>query len=121
VVLERAEKNGAWILDPANGRTFVTRAQLDRALTGVALTLEPGPEFAPGGSRRTPLLGRYLKRVLGHDAALVRVVLTSILVQLFALAMPLLTRLIVDRVVPHGDMQLFRILAAGAVMLVGFS
>ncbi|MCU1228616.1 MAG: lantibiotic transporter permease/ATP-binding protein [Acidobacteria bacterium] len=121
VVLERAEKNGAWIVDPASGRTFVTRAQLDRALTGVALTLEPGPEFAPGGSRRTPLLGRYLKRVLGHDAALVRVVLTSILVQLFALAMPLLTRLVVDRVVPHGDTHLFRILAAGAVMLVVFS
>jgi len=121
VVLERAEKNGAWILDPANGRTFVTRAQLDRALTGVALTLEPGPEFATGGSRRTPLLGRYLKRLLGHDAALVRVVLTSILVQLFALAIPLITRLVVDRVVPHADRDLFRLLAAGALMLVGFS
>jgi ABC-type bacteriocin/lantibiotic exporter with double-glycine peptidase domain len=121
VVLERAEKNGAWILDPANGRTFVTRAQLDRALTGVALTLEPGPEFEAGGTRRTPLLGRYLKRVLGHDAALVRVLLTSILVQLFALALPFLTRLVVDRVVPHADQKLFWTLAAGAVMLVGFS
>ena len=121
VVLERAEKDGAWILDPASGRTFVTRAQLDRALTGVALTLEPGPEFAPGGTRRTPLLGRYLRRVLGHDAALVRIVLASILVQFLALGIPLVTRLIVDRVVPHADWTLFRILAAGAVMLVGFS
>jgi ABC-type bacteriocin/lantibiotic exporter with double-glycine peptidase domain len=121
VVLERAEKSGAWIVDPAQGRRFATRAQLDRALTGVALTLEPGPEFATGGSRRTPLLGRYLKRVLGHDAALVRVLLASVLVQLFALALPLLTRLVVDRVVPHADRQLFWILAAGAAMLIGFS
>ncbi len=121
VVLERTEKNGAWILDPASGRSFVTRAQLDHALTGVALTLEPGPEFEPGGSRRTPLLGRYLKRVLGHDAALVRIVLTSILVQLFALAVPLLTRLLVDRVIPHPDRKLFWMLAAGAAMLVAFS
>jgi ABC-type bacteriocin/lantibiotic exporter with double-glycine peptidase domain len=121
VVLERAEKNGAWIIDPANGRAYVTRAQLDRALTGVALTLDPGPEFEPGGSRRTPLLGRYLKRVLGHDAALVRILLTSILVQLFALAVPFLTRLLVDRVIPHAERQLFWTLAAGAAMLVGFS
>ncbi|HKR63193.1 MAG TPA: peptidase domain-containing ABC transporter, partial [Thermoanaerobaculia bacterium] len=121
VVLERAEKHGAWILDPARGRAFVMRAQLDRALTGVALTLEPGPEFAPGGTRRTPLLGRYLERVLGHDAALVRIVLTSILVQLFAMAIPLLTRLVVDRVVPHADRRLFSTLAGGTVMLVAFS
>jgi ATP-binding cassette subfamily B protein len=121
VVLEQVEKGGAWILDPASGRSFVTRAQLDRAVTGVALTFEPGPEFAPGGSRRTPLAGRYLKRVLSHDAALVRIVLTSILVQLFALAVPFLTRLLVDRVIPHSDRQLFEILAAGALMLVGFS
>src|SRR4051794_8260194 len=121
VVLERVEKNGAWIVDPASGRTFVTRAQLDRALTGVALTFEPGPDFAPGGTSRTPLLARYLKRVLRHNVALVRVVLTSILVQLFALAVPLLTGVLIDRVIPRADRSLFWILAAGASAVVGFS
>lgn len=122
VVLERVEKRGAWIFDPANGRAFATRAQLDRALTGVAIVLEPGPEFEQGGdSARSPLLGTYLKRVLRHDAALVRIVLLSILLQLFALAVPLLTGLLIDRVIPKGDHHLFWILGCGAAALVAFS
>lgn len=122
VVLERAEKKGAWILDPATGRRFVARTELDRAITGVALALEPGPDFERGGSdERPPLLGRYLKRVLRHDAALVRVLLISVMVQLFALAVPLLTGLLIDRVIPRADRQLFWVLAGGAAVLVGFS
>src|SRR6185436_14220711 len=38
VVLERVERKGAWIVDPGHGRRFVPRSELDRALTGVALT-----------------------------------------------------------------------------------
>jgi ATP-binding cassette subfamily B protein len=122
VVLERAEKKGAWVLDPGNGRIFVTRAQLDRALTGVALIFEPGPEFEPGGNDDRPsLIGRYLKRVLRHDTALVRILLLSVLLQLFALALPLLTGVLIDRVLPRGDGRLYWILAAGAATLVGFS
>jgi ATP-binding cassette subfamily B protein len=121
VVLERAERTGAWIVDPGSGRRFVSRAELDRAITGVALVLEPGPDFEPGGSERTPLLGRYLKRVFRHNTALVRVVLVSILLQFFALAVPILTGLLIDRVIPRGDHRLYWILAGGAAALVGFS
>ncbi|HYH05626.1 MAG TPA: peptidase domain-containing ABC transporter [Thermoanaerobaculia bacterium] len=122
VVLERAEKKGAWVVDPANGRRFVSRAQLERSLTGVALVLEPGPDFERGGNdRRASLLGRYLKRVLRHNAALVRIVLLSILLQLFALAVPVLTGVVIDRVIPRADRQLFWLLAGGAAALIVFS
>jgi ABC-type bacteriocin/lantibiotic exporter with double-glycine peptidase domain len=123
VVFERAEKKGAWVLDPGRGRTFVSRAELDRSLTGVALVFEPGSDFERGGGdiRRASLLGRYVKRVLQHDAALVRVLLLSVLLLLFALAVPLLTGFLIDRVIPRGDHQLYWVLAAGAATLVGFS
>src|SRR5689334_4195081 len=97
VVFERAEKNGAWVLDPATGRAFVPRGELDRTLTGVALVFEPGSDFERGsGSERPSLLGRYLKRVLQHDAALIRVLLLSVLLQLCALAVPVLTGMLID-------------------------
>ena len=123
VVFERAEKKGAWVLDPASGRTFVPSAELDRALTGVALVFEPGSDFERGSGEvhRASLLGRYFKRVLQHDAALVRIILLSILLQLFALAVPVLTGFLIDRVLPHDDRQLYWILAAGAGTLVAFS
>jgi len=120
VVLERIERKGAWIVDPGAGRRFVPRAELDRALTGVALTFEPGAEFDRGGERR-PLLGRYLGRVLRHDTAILRILFTSVLIQLFALALPLLTGMLVDRVIPRGDFQFFWVLAGGAAVLVGFT
>ncbi|HVE73420.1 MAG TPA: peptidase domain-containing ABC transporter [Thermoanaerobaculia bacterium] len=123
VVFERAEKTGAWVLDPARGRTFVSRAELDRSLTGVALVFEPGSDFERGSGdvHRASLLGRYVKRVLQQDAALVRILLLSVLLQLFALAVPVLTGFLIDRVLPHGDRQLYWILGAGAATLVAFS
>jgi ABC-type bacteriocin/lantibiotic exporter with double-glycine peptidase domain len=120
VVLERLERKGAWIVDPGAGRRFVQRADLDRALTGVALTFEPGPDFEGGGEKR-PLLGRYLARVLRHDTAILRILFTSILIQLFALALPLLTGMLVDRVIPRGDLRFFWVLTGGAAVFVGFT
>ena len=122
VVFERVEKKGAWVLDPGTGRAFVTRAELDRALTGVALVFEPGPDFERGsGNARPSLLRRYLQRVLQHDAALIRVILLSVLLQLCALAVPVLTGLLIDRVLPKGDHRLYWIMAVGAATLVAFS
>jgi ABC-type bacteriocin/lantibiotic exporter with double-glycine peptidase domain len=120
VVLEKAERKGAWIVDPGAGRRFVPRAELDRAITGVALTFEPGDGFEGGGERQ-PLLGRYLGRVLRHDTAILRILFTSLLMQLFALALPLLTGMLVDRVIPRGDLHFFWVLAGGAAVLVGFT
>ncbi len=121
VVLERASRAGAWIVDPGTGRRFATRAELDRAITGVALEFEPGPDFERGGAPRASLLGRYLKRVLHHDAALGRIIFVSILIQLFALTVPFLTGTLIDRVIPQGDRKLYLVLAGGAATLVAFS
>ncbi|HEX7830104.1 MAG TPA: peptidase domain-containing ABC transporter, partial [Thermoanaerobaculia bacterium] len=121
VVLESFERSGAWIVDPGAGRRFVPRAELDRALTGVAVTFEPGSDFQPGGDKRESLLKRYVQRVLRHDGALLRIVLTSILLHLFALAVPLVTGVLIDRVIPHGDRGFYAILGIGAFALVAFS
>ncbi|HLE85539.1 MAG TPA: peptidase domain-containing ABC transporter, partial [Thermoanaerobaculia bacterium] len=120
VVLEWVERDGAWILDPGSGRRFVRRAELDRSLTGVAVTLEPGSGFEPGG-RRSSLLGRYLRRVLRHQGTLGRVLLASLLLQVSALALPIATGVLVDRVIPGTDHGLFWILAAGAAVFAGFT
>ena len=120
VVFERARRGGAWILDPGTGRRFVRREELDRNLTGVALTFEPGPELEPGGERR-PLLGRYLGRIRHHRAALGPILVVSLLIQASSLAVPVLTGQVIDRVIPHGDRQLFWILLAGAAAFSLFS
>ena len=113
VVFERSRRGGAWILDPGSGRRFVRREELDRNLTGVALTFEPGPELEPGGEKQ-PLLRRYLHRVSRHHSSLGSILVVSLLIQVSSLAVPLLTGQVVDQVIPHGDRHLFWMLLGGA-------
>lgn len=112
VVFEEATRDGAWIVDPAHGRRRIGREELRRAFTGVALTFEPGQEFEPGGER-TLNLGRYLRALAARRGRVRGMLLMSVVLQVLALATPLLTGVLVDRVVPAGDHDLLRLLAAG--------
>lgn len=47
VVLERATREHAWIVDPAAGRRRVDADVLARSFSGLALAFEPDPAFAP--------------------------------------------------------------------------
>ena len=63
VVLEGFRDGRAWLNDPARGRRSVDAREFDQAFTGVVLTLEPGPEFKPGG--HPPSVVRSLRQYLG--------------------------------------------------------
>ncbi len=119
VVLEKVSRRGAWVLDPAVGRRHLERSELHRSLTGVAVVLEAGAGFARGGEK-TSLVRRYLARVLAHRQALARILATSLLLQVLALAVPLLTGALLDRVLPRADWPLLGVLAVGCLTLAGF-
>jgi ABC-type bacteriocin/lantibiotic exporter with double-glycine peptidase domain len=119
VVFQRLRKDGVEIVDPASGPRFVPMEQFSRSFTGVALTLKPADEFRPIAGRR-PVIWSYVKRIIGQSGQLPRIVVMSILLQLFALAVPVLTGLLVDRVIPHGDNQLLNVLIIGLFSIVLF-
>ena len=110
VVFERVDRRGAWIMDPAVGRRWVSHQDLDKGLTGVALIFEPDEDFETGTSEK-PTLWRYVRQLGTESGLLTKIVVTSVLLQIFALSIPLLTGLLVDRVVPRGDLDLLRVLA----------
>lgn len=119
VVLDRLDgKGGAWILDPAHGRQRVDRQELDRSFTGVALMFERGEGFLPGEPEsRPPGVRRYL-RAIASSGLLTKILATSVLVRLLALAVPVLLAVLVDRVVPRSDYHLLAVAAAGMAALV---
>ncbi|HEV7784740.1 MAG TPA: ABC transporter transmembrane domain-containing protein, partial [Thermoanaerobaculia bacterium] len=118
VVYDRADgKGGAWVVDPAWGRRRVSRQELDRSFTGVALLFEKGEGFAPREmAPRTSSVGRYLRAITG-SGLLGRILFTSILVRLLGLAVPLLIAVVVDRIVPHSAYRLLAVTAAGMAAL----
>ncbi|MCG8458154.1 MAG: peptidase domain-containing ABC transporter [Holophagales bacterium] len=112
VVFEAMDGNGISAVDPSIGRRSISEEELRRSFTGIALQLEPGEDFEPGKERsRGP--ARYLREVLGQRGVLGRVLLISLFLRLLALATPLVTGILVDRVVPRGDVSLLTVVAVG--------
>jgi ATP-binding cassette, subfamily B, bacterial len=119
LVLESTDRRGAWVVDPASGRQHIPWSELDRSFTGVALTLEPTESFEPQAGKPRGV-GRYVRRVLGQSGLLTRIIVLSVLLQLLALAAPVLTGVLVDRVIPRGDTRLLLVLTVGVAGLLGF-
>jgi ATP-binding cassette subfamily B protein len=100
VVVERIKGERVFICDPARGKRSLSRQDFLANWTGYALLLEPTerlyeiPNQKRSLSRFFSLL--WLYRSLGWQ-----IILASVTIQLFGLVSPLLTQVILDRVVVH--------------------
>jgi ATP-binding cassette subfamily B protein len=119
VVFDRVTRKGVELVDPALGRRRVTHAGFHENFTGVALTFEPGERFEAGGQPARNLQD-YIAKLRPHRGVLLRVLMISLMVQLFALSLPLLTGALVDHVIPHADLKLLQVLGIGMAVVVIF-
>jgi ATP-binding cassette subfamily B protein len=119
VVFERVVRGGIEIVDPARGRRRVPMDSVSKSFTGIVLLVQPTAKFEPAKSTDSRVWN-YLAQLLGQRHLLTRVIVTSVLLRLLALALPILTALIVDRVVPRGDQPLLTVIAVGLAAVVLF-
>ena len=121
VVLDRVRRDGSIdVLDPAVGRYRVEPQRLSQAFTGVALVFEPTQDFTTSKGSKPRSVWRYVGPLLLRTRLLPRIVLVSLLIQILALAVPVMTGVVVDRVVPAGDLDLLAVLVAGLGAMVVF-
>jgi ATP-binding cassette, subfamily B, bacterial len=112
VVFERMTRKGAELVDPGRGRRTIPEKQLRESFTGVALVFETTDAF----TQRKAGSGRgawYFQQLAGQRHLLTRVLVMSLLLRVFALAVPLLTAVLVDRVIPRGDHGLLLVVMIG--------
>jgi len=119
VVLDARARRGLRIVDPAVGPRLAGEAELREKFTGVALIFEPAEGFERRRLRQRSLRG-YLSRLLAHRRVFARTLVLSVVLQVLALALPVLIGLLVDRVIPRQDRDLLTLLAAGLVSVVVF-
>lgn len=120
VVLDRQQRRGRIsIVDPAHGRRHVDRDEAASAFSGIALVFEPGAGFERGGQREFGL-ARFLQPMAAQWPTLARVVAVSLLLQVLALALPVVTGIVVDRAVPNADRQLLWILSVATLVLLAY-
>lgn len=120
VVVEKRRRNGYRIVDPASGRRTVDDAEFAREFTGVAMTMTPGPSFSRrrrGRSAISPYL-RQVLRLPGWRRLLAQVFAVSLVVQVLILAVPAVTKVLVDHVIPLRGTDVLGIVVAGIVLVV---
>lgn len=112
VVLEKVGRTSMNIVDPGWGRRRVDRDEVNRRFTGVAILFRPTEAFEVRSPGR-PRIHDYLRKILAHSRSLGQVVLLAFLLQGAALALPLLTGMLVDIVIPDQNIDLLRIILIG--------
>jgi len=120
MVVERWSKSGVHVVDPAFGRRRLSAEEFDAGFTGVAVMLEPGLGFERHGAAKPALslftyLAQYLKQSPGIFG---QILLASLLLQGFGLVIPLVTKLVIDDIIPHRAFAILPILAIGLPLIL---
>jgi ABC-type bacteriocin/lantibiotic exporter with double-glycine peptidase domain len=119
LVVERWRPDVVEVVDPASGRRRLTAEEFDLGFTGVVLAFEPGPEFSVEGPKRRPWRRELVSALLTrHRRLLFQAVLASLLLQGLGLALPLLSGLVVDEILPDENRHLLHILLVGLGFVV---
>lgn len=120
VVFDRMVKDGVRIVDPATGPRDVPLAQFAKAFTGVAIEITPTPRFTKKKAEKGRLK-RYVEELLSEKGLFSRVIVVSFALRLIALALPLVTGMIIDAVVPRKDYSLLYVCLATIGGMVAFN
>lgn len=96
VVLDGFRGKKAYLNDPARGNYSVSMEEFDRCFTGICLTLEPGESFEPGGSKKS-VLAFAASRLKGAKAAILFVVISTLISSLLSIIQPAFSRIFLDR------------------------
>lgn len=101
------------IHDPAKGVLRLTRDELSRHFTGVALDLLKSESFKPKIERTTLRITQLWSSMSGFWQTIRQVVFLSLVLQLAALAAPFYLQVAIDSVFPSFDRDLLLMLALG--------
>ena len=118
VVLVKVRKNHIVIYDPAVGERRVVMEDVSRHFTGIALELTPNASFEPSDQRQRVSLAALTGKVLGLKRSMFQIFALAMVLQLFAIAAPLLNQLVVDDAIATYDKDLLSVLIVGFALLM---
>jgi ATP-binding cassette, subfamily B, bacterial CvaB/MchF/RaxB len=118
VVLKSAGRSRVVIHDPARGRLRMTRAEVSRHFTGVALELAPTAAFQPRPAARPVSLRQLTGRVRGLGRAIALLLLLSLALQVLVVIGPFFLQWTIDQVLVSADADLLTVLALGYTLVL---
>ncbi|CAG7656897.1 peptidase domain-containing ABC transporter [Paenibacillus allorhizosphaerae] len=120
IVFERCSRKGVWVVDPEWGRRLIPYREFSQSFTGIGLILAPGADFQTTASANRLSPWRHVKQMVRFPGMLWKIFVTSILIQILSMGLPLLTGTLVDRILPQGDVQLLYYFGLGLIAMTLF-
>jgi ATP-binding cassette, subfamily B, bacterial len=118
MLVERRTSKGIDVVDPALGRRRLSLEEFDEGFTGIAIMLEPRAQFKQRASQKVLTPWAYMRSLLSMRSIITQVIGASLLLQLLGLGVPVLTEIVIDRILPQKDPNLLTILGLGMLILV---
>ncbi len=117
VVLTKVSGDKITVHDPARGRRVLTLKEASHHYTGVAMEFTPTAGFAERDEREKISAWQLVRTATGLRGAVTQVLLLSLALEVFAIALPFFLQLVVDRVVVGRDRDLLAVLGIGFGLL----
>ncbi|MBO0784253.1 MAG: peptidase domain-containing ABC transporter, partial [Ktedonobacteraceae bacterium] len=118
VVVERWTPSSVVVLDPASDRKCLSAREFDEGFTGIIMMFEPGENFMRCTYKPDITLKTYILRTFQRSPILLLQILgASLILQLLGLSFPLLTQIIVDRILPQHMISVLPILGIGLLII----
>jgi len=115
VVVYQIKGDQVILADPALGRRAITLAVFQEHWTGYALLLEPTAKLSESETPKSSF-GRYFGTLFSYRSLIAQVIFFSVLIQVFGLVTPLLTQVILDRVVVEKSLDTLNVFALGLLL-----
>jgi len=117
VVLKSVSGRGLTIHDPARGERCIGLHEASKHFTGVALELAPAAGFRPVEERQRISVRQLFGRLSGLKVALTQVLVLAAALEVFAIAAPLYTQVVIDSAIVSDDRDLLTVLGLGFLLL----
>ncbi len=115
VVLEGFKNGKVYLMDPGQGPRVITMEELDASFSGVVLTFKPGPDFEPGGEKRS-MMAALRRRLVGSEKALLFTMLCGLFLVVPGLVIPTFSRIFVDEFLVAGRPAIVQPLLVGMLL-----
>nr|WP_251282691.1 peptidase domain-containing ABC transporter [Escherichia coli] len=118
VVLVSVKRNRYVLHDPARGIRYISREEMSRYFTGVALEVWPGCEFQSETLQTGISLRSLINSIYGIKRTLAKIFCLSVVIEAINLLMPVGTQLVMDHAIPAGDRGLLTLISAALMFLI---
>jgi len=120
VVLTKISGKNLIVHDPARGQRKLSLAEASKHYTGIAMEFSPNASFRRVDEREKISAWQLLAVGGGLKGSIAQLVLISLALEVFAIAMPFFLQLVVDRVLVGRDRELLTVLgiAFGALVII---